>query len=161
MIGAIDRHLLRLMRTRGHGPAVERAAVGLSAAGERGALWIALALGAAALDPLRRSRHLRAAAVVAGTFAANYGLKLVVRRRRPVLEGLPRIGRTISELSYPSAHASTSFVGAGLLARDLPSAPLYLTATAMAVSRPYLGAHYPSDVVAGAALGAAIARLVP
>jgi undecaprenyl-diphosphatase len=38
---------------------------------------------------------------------------------------------------------------------------LYAVATAMGLTRPYLGMHYPSDVVAGAALGLALGRLVP
>ena len=37
--------------------------------------------------------------------------------------------------------------------------PLYALATAMALSRPYLGVHYPSDIAAGALLGDAVARL--
>ena len=37
--------------------------------------------------------------------------------------------------------------------------PFYLVALAMSVSRPYLGVHYPSDIVAGAILGVAIGRL--
>ena len=44
--------------------------------------------------------------------------------------------------------------------RDLvPRAPLWAAAGAMAVSRPYLGVHYPSDSVAGFALGMAVAEL--
>ena len=49
--------------------------------------------------------------------------------------------------------------GAGL-GRRCPSAPLHAVAVAMALSRPYLGVHYPSDVVAGAFLGDAVARLM-
>jgi undecaprenyl-diphosphatase len=62
----------------------------------------------------------------------------------------------MSRLSYPSAHAATSFAAA----RALPL-PLYPLATAMALSRLYLGVHYPSDTLAGAALGDAVAKLVP
>jgi membrane-associated phospholipid phosphatase len=40
-------------------------------------------------------------------------------------------------------------------------APLYLLAAALCFTRPYLGMHYPSDVVAGVALGAVLGRLVP
>jgi membrane-associated phospholipid phosphatase len=54
-----------------------------------------------------------------------------------------------------------SFAAARVLSEALPPAPLYAAATTMAATRPYLGVHYPSDVLAGAALGEAAARLVP
>jgi membrane-associated phospholipid phosphatase len=88
-------------------------------------------------------------------------VKFTVRRRRPELPGLPPLTPTVSELSYPSAHASTSFAAARTLSRSLPAAPLYAVAAAMALSRPYLGVHYPSDMLAGAALGSAVAELLP
>jgi membrane-associated phospholipid phosphatase len=91
----------------------------------------------------------------------NYPIKLIVGRPRPELEGLPPLVHTISSRSYPSAHATTSFAGAGALSRVLPAAPLYALAAAMAFTRPYVGVHYPSDVVAGAALGTALEKLVP
>jgi membrane-associated phospholipid phosphatase len=40
-------------------------------------------------------------------------------------------------------------------------APLSALATAICVGRPYLGMHYPSDVLAGAFLGAVLGRLAP
>ena len=43
----------------------------------------------------------------------------------------------------------------------MPAWALYWAAVAFALSRPYLGVHYPSDVVAGAALGTAVAELWP
>jgi len=54
-----------------------------------------------------------------------------------------------------------SFAAGRKLSEALPAPPLYVLAGAMALSRPYLGVHYPSDVVAGAALGDAVGRLVP
>jgi undecaprenyl-diphosphatase len=89
-------------------------------------------------------------------------VKYTVRRARPVLEDeLPALTPVLSGRSYPSAHASTSFAGArALVAAGLPSGPLHLLAAAMALSRPYLGVHYPSDVLAGAVLGDAMARLM-
>jgi len=42
--------------------------------------------------------------------------------------------------------------------RLAPAWALYLATGAFAVSRPYLGVHYPSDVVAGAVLGTGVAE---
>jgi undecaprenyl-diphosphatase len=75
-------------------------------------------------------------------------------------EELPHLVPTLSGRSYPSAHATTSFAGAGALARAWPAPPLYALACAVAFTRPYLGVHYPSDVVAGALLGRALERLL-
>jgi membrane-associated phospholipid phosphatase len=86
--------------------------------------------------------------------------KLVVHRRRPELPDLPPLIATPTKLSFPSAHASTSFAGACAYSRlGLPKGPLYGLAGGLAASRLYLGVHYPSDVVAGAVLGSVLGRV--
>jgi membrane-associated phospholipid phosphatase len=148
----VDLKLLRLLRTRGHWPPLERLAKAYARAGEHGALWLAIAA-------LVRDR--RAIRVVLIALVANTAVKQLVRRTRPSLgPDLPPLASTISGRSYPSAHAATSFAAAGALGRALPSPPLYAAAGAMALTRPYLGVHYPSDVVAGALLGRALERLL-
>jgi membrane-associated phospholipid phosphatase len=155
----LDERILRLARTRGHWPGVERAAAGFSRLGEHGGVWIALGVAGAMLDaPERRSGWWRGVGLVAGTYAANTALKLIVRRRRPQLPDLPPLTGTPTQLSFPSAHAATSFAGARLYSRmGVPAVPLYGLAAALSLSRLYLGVHYPSDVLAGALLGTAIA----
>lgn len=95
-------------------------------------------------------------------YGFNYGVKLTVKRRRPDIAGLPPLTPVVSELSFPSAHATTSFAAAAAYSRALPAAsPLfYGAAVLLATSRPYLGVHYPSDVIAGAALGNTIGRVL-
>jgi membrane-associated phospholipid phosphatase len=158
--GELDRRALLLARTRWHAPGAERAISLFSRTGEHAACWLLLgAVGAAtAPDPARRRAWLRGALIVASSYTANYAVKLVVRRRRPQLPGLEPLTPTVSGLSFPSAHATTSFAAAHAYGGVAPAAVLYGAAVAFAVSRPYLGVHYPSDVVAGAVLGTAIAE---
>ena len=159
MPAALDTALLRAMRTHGHQPPVERAVAAFSKLGEHGSIWLALAAGGWALDRGRRSEFARAGITVGATYLANQAIKLAVRRRRPQLPDLPPVVSTMSQRSYPSAHASTSFAGARALGGLLPAAPLYALAVPLALSRPYLGVHYPSDTLAGAVLGLAVAEL--
>jgi undecaprenyl-diphosphatase len=148
------------MRTAGHTPERERAVRAFSNVGECGALWIGLGIGSGLLGAREHRRSRVKAGMVAGAaFLLNYGMKQVVRRPRPQLEGLPPLGPTVSGLSFPSAHSTASFAGAALLSETLPAAPLYATAVAMSLSRPWLGVHYPSDIVAGAVLGTAVAAV--
>jgi membrane-associated phospholipid phosphatase len=126
--------------------------------GEHAGVWLAIGLVGQAVDRSRRGRWRRATATVAGVYALNTAIKLVVRRRRPRLRGLPALTSTATGLSFPSAHASTAFAGALAYSRlGMPAAPLYALAAGLSLSRLYLGVHYPSDVLGGALLGTAVA----
>lgn len=159
-VRGIDERILRIARTRGHNPRRERTVSRFSRLGEHGAVWLVLGTAGCLLDRSRRGRWEHAVGVVAATFALNTTLKLIVRRPRPELPGLPSLTSTPTRLSFPSAHASTSFAGARLYTRlGLPAAPLYALAAGLACSRLYLGVHYPSDILAGAVLGTTIAAV--
>ncbi len=159
----LDRTALLLARTRGHAPGAERLIAAFSRTGEHGACWLALGLAGAVLarEGPRRRAWLRGIRIVAGAYGLNFAVKLLVARGRPELEGLEPLTATVSRLSFPSAHATTSFAASRAFSRVAPAAPMYAAAVAFALSRPYLGVHYPSDVVAGALLGTAVAEAWP
>jgi decaprenylphosphoryl-5-phosphoribose phosphatase len=157
-----DLRLLRAMRTRGHSPAMERFAKALGKTGNNGALWVVLGVVLAVVDSGNREAWLICAALGPIAIGLNYLVKLVVKRPRPVLEGLPPLGGAPSSLSFPSAHATSSFAVATAMTRVEPLGALALAlALIVALGRPYLGMHYPSDVLAGAILGVALGLIVP
>ena len=162
-LAKLDLALLRVLRSRGHQAPVERAMKGLGWSGESGAIWFASALVASASDGRRRGRWLAVAAVAPASIVANYGFKRLINRERPVIEDLPALGYAASSLSFPSAHATSSVAAATAIGRVAPAArPVaYGLATLICLGRPYLGMHYPSDVLIGAALGWLIGRNVP
>ena len=162
-LGDADQAVLRFLRTRGHQPPVESAMGMLGTIGEYGAVWAAVGGAGALADPERRRRWAIAALVGPAAVNVNYAVKLAVGRQRPLIEGHPPLARAPSKLSFPSAHATSSLAAATAIGRVEPRTrlPLYALAGAICLSRPYLGMHYPSDVVAGAALGVLLGALAP
>jgi len=158
----LDLKLLRWMRTHGHTPAVEDAAVALGKAGNNGLVWFLLGGALAIIDSSRWESWLICALLGPLAIGLNYAIKLLVRRPRPVLEGLPPLGGAPSSLSFPSAHATASFAVATAMVRvDPATSAAFLVAIALSLGRPYLGMHYPSDVLAGALLGVVLGLIVP
>jgi membrane-associated phospholipid phosphatase len=159
----LDQASLRALRTRAHGRIPDALMGSLGAAGEWAAIWVAIGAAAAALDHRRRGRWLGAAAIGPSAIGINFAIKIAVGRKRPLLEEHPPLARAPTKLSFPSAHATSSLAAATAMGRIAPPGRplLYGLAGAICLSRPYLGMHYPSDVLAGAALGAAMGRLVP
>ncbi|MFI6108245.1 phosphatase PAP2 family protein [Streptomyces sp. NPDC051310] len=155
----VDHRLLAAARACGHrSPATAVAARALSFSGEHGALWLAAGLAGAAADRERRRAWLRATALTGAAHAVSMGVKRLVRRPRP--DGGAALVRTAGCHSFPSSHATSATAAALLFGALSPgvrrlAAPV---AAAMCVSRLVVGVHYPTDVVAGALLGAATAR---
>jgi membrane-associated phospholipid phosphatase len=132
-----------------------------SHSGQFGIPWAALLLilrsrarGGTRIAPFR------VLGVTVGTWAAAHLAKRADHRSRPCQRGdAEPLTRCPTSSSLPSDEAACAFAAAVYAAKTLPNlaAILYLGAVYTAASRIYVGAHYPTDVAAGAGLGAAIA----
>lgn len=121
------------------------------------------ALVAAAYAMRRRFTAAAAiAALVYGGVLLNFSLKLVLERARPIVEA-PLV--TLPTYSFPSGHAAASTIFGGLICvvtwrsstsrtrRSIIAAAIALLVAMVWTSRVYLGLHYPTDIIAGAAEG--------
>jgi undecaprenyl-diphosphatase len=162
-LGDADQAVLRFLRTRGHEEPVETVAKALGHAGEFGAIWAGIGAVGASVDERRRGQWLLAGLTGPAAIGVNFVAKVAIGRQRPLIEDHPPLAKAPTKLSFPSAHATSSAAAATALGRVQPRARPYLFALAAAicVGRPYLGMHYPSDVLAGVVLGSLLGSLVP
>ena len=165
MVSALARAdvaLYRAARTVGHTPSRERAVARFSKLGEHAAVWLVGGSVASVVDVPRRDAWRRSVGLVAGAYALNTAIKLVVRRPRPDMPGLPALIGTPTGLSFPSAHATSSFCAARAYGRVVGRPGLFgPLAAALSLSRVWLGVHYPSDIAAGALLGTVLGGFRP
>jgi membrane-associated phospholipid phosphatase len=152
-VKSLDLAVYRRVRSLAHRPERVRWVRGYSQLGEHACVWLAVGLAGAAVDSERRGSWLRATACVGAAYCVSTSIKVAIGRRRPLVEDLPHLMATPTGLSFPSSHSTSSFAAARAYTGLLPAGPLYCAATAMALSRLYLGVHYPSDVAAGVGLG--------
>jgi undecaprenyl-diphosphatase len=113
-------------------------------------------------DVRTKKNALYIASSTAMTYLLNLAIKQLVKRPRPFLTDVHLVPvYRPGEYSFPSGHTSSAFSAVTALSRAYPKwyviAPSFLWAASVGYSRMYLGVHYPTDVTAGAILGAGTA----
>ena len=117
-------------------------------------LGVSLLLMAYGGDENRETGRLMTSTFIS-TGVIVWGMKEIIGRKRPLDE-------VVGNPAFPSGHTAYAFAGATLLAARYPKLriPLYIGAGLVGLTRIYLGRHYLSDVIAGAAVGTITGALV-
>ena len=117
-------------------------------------LGVSLLLMAYGGDENRETGRLMTSTFIS-TGVIVWGMKEIIGRKRPLDD-------VVGNPAFPSGHTAYAFAGATLLAARYPKLriPLYIGAGLVGFTRIYLGRHYLSDVIAGAAVGTITGALV-
>ena len=122
--------------------------------------WAAIAAGLCATGERGRRAALRGSVCYLSAAAAHLPIKALVGRRHPPGSARHQLGPFTS--SFPSGHAASDLAFVFGAAQELPLAFVPLSACTLAVHWSLIRkrAHYPSDVLAGGALGIAVALTI-
>ena len=117
-------------------------------------LGVSLLLMAYGNDQNRETGRLLTSTFIS-TGVIVWGMKEIIGRKRPLDD-------VVGNPAFPSGHTAYAFAGATLLGNRYPKLriPLYIGAGLVGITRIYLGRHYASDVIAGAAVGTITGALV-
>jgi undecaprenyl-diphosphatase len=165
-VQALDARIYLEVNGQAHPGWLDAACRALTLVTTGGWIWI-LATGLAnGLRVPRSGSALRAVipSVLIATWFAEYPVKTYFRRRRPFIDVVRAlvVGKEPGSWSFPSGHTCAAFAAAWTLGRFWPDARpvLFGGASLLGYSRIYVGAHYPGDVLTGAALGMIASELI-
>ena len=133
--------------------------------GDAGWCWILLAVILLIVKKTRKIGLVTAVSLLSSYVVNNLILKNLVARVRPyeAVDGLQRIIEAQSDFSFPSGHSASSFATAVVIFMLCPrkyGVPALVLAFLIALSRLYVGVHYPTDVLTGVISGTVIAVIV-
>lgn len=135
-------------------PVLDSVMIFLTHLGDSGWIWIVAAIILLIDKKTRKTGAATGLALVFSLLINNMILKNVVARTRPYeqIEGLERLIEQQVDYSFPSGHSASSFAAAMVIFLCLPrryGIPAIVLAGLIAVSRLYVGVHYPTDVFFG------------
>ena len=132
--------------------------------GNGGAFWIVLTLLLLIFKRTRRMGVYCAASMLLTLLVVNLCIKPLAARTRPyeLIQGLEILVSRPRDFSFPSGHSANSLTCAWTIFRLAPrkhGVPALVLAILIALSRLYVGVHFPTDVLAGAAIGVLLSEL--
>ena len=130
----------------------------ITSLGDSGWFWILLTIILLLSKKTRKIGIASALSLAIGVLITNITLKNLVARTRPyeVVEGLSLLVERANDYSFPSGHSCASFASAFVIYKMTPGkfgVPALILAALIALSRLYVGIHYPTDVIAGTIIG--------
>ena len=161
LLSSLDDNILLFFQEVIRNPVLTPILKVITTLGNGGAIWIALAILLLIIPKTRKVGFMTALSLIGTLVINNMLLKNLVNRTRPyeVIEGLTYLVRTPTDSSFPSGHSACAFAVACIMFRRLPKkygVPALVLAILIALSRLYVGVHYPSDVLFGTISGIAI-----
>ncbi len=155
----IDQSIMLWLQDVVRNPLLSKLLVPLTTIGYAGTLWIILSIVMLFFRKTRKVGWLSLLTMLVCYLFNDILLKELVQRPRPFMD-LPQLQVIESKptsWSFPSGHACSSFAAASTYSKGEEPRWLkglfWFLAVAMTFSRPYVGVHYPSDVLAGACIG--------
>ena len=140
-----------------HNPILDKIAVAVTTLGNSGVFWIIVTLLMLLLCKDKRGGLTSALALVLSLLVCNVLLKNLIARDRPcwIDPAVELLVKTPKDYSFPSGHSSASFAAAVAIFQfyKKPGIAALILAGCIAVSRMYLFVHFPTDVLAGIAIG--------
>lgn len=132
--------------------------------GDKGFIWIVLGILLLFWKQTRRTGCLTLISLMGSFLINNLLLKNLVARIRPYenITELELLVERAHDLSFPSGHSAASFAAAVVMYQLLPrkyGVPVLILAFLIALSRIYVGIHYPTDILGGMLSGTLIALL--
>ncbi len=154
----MDGSILLFIQDNIRNPVLNPVMKGLSFLGNKGIFWVILTLVLLIFAKTRKAGLASVIAILLTFIFNDLFLKNTVARIRPyeVIEGLTIIVAKENSYSFASGHAAIAFASSVSMFRWLPrkaSVCLVVLAALIALSRLYVGVHYPTDVLAGTVIG--------
>ncbi len=160
MLRSFEYGLLQLIQQM-HNDILDKIMIFITSLGDKGMVWIVLALVLLLFKKTRRCGVAVLVALALQLLLGNILLKNIFARLRPFYD-YPTVKLLIDKpggFSFPSGHTFSSFAAAAsvLLYNKKIGIPAIVLASLIAFSRLYLFVHYPTDILAGIFFGILVA----